>query len=78
VIDQVARNLNQEQKQALTVLARHVMTQLELRRHARELAAQRELHDEVKSDLSEARSEIVRLKNQLKLRKSALPSRRNN
>ncbi len=38
VIDKVARELRPEQKQALRVLARHVMTQLELRRHAKELA----------------------------------------
>src|SRR3954468_8740747 len=37
VIDQVPRTLRLEQQQALRVLARHVMTQLELRRHAKEL-----------------------------------------
>jgi GAF domain-containing protein len=38
VIDKVPRHLTPNQKQALRVLARHVMTQLELRRHSRELA----------------------------------------
>src|SRR5882724_8066297 len=33
VIDKIPRELRLEQKQALRVLARHVMTQLELRRH---------------------------------------------
>jgi len=37
VIDKVPRELRAEQKQALRVLARHVMMQLELRRHAKEL-----------------------------------------
>lgn len=37
VIDHVARTLTREQEQALRVLARQVMTHLELRRHAREL-----------------------------------------
>lgn len=71
VIDQVARDLNQEQRQALTVLSRHVMAQLELRRHARELAAQRELHDEVKSELNEARAQIARLQGELRRSKPA-------
>lgn len=47
VIDKVPRKLTTDQKQALRVLARHVMTQLELRRHTRELA--------------EAKAEIIRL-----------------
>jgi len=47
VIDKVPRKLTANQKQALRVLARHVMTQLELRRHARELA--------------QAKAEIIRL-----------------
>src|SRR5256885_9642679 len=33
VIDKVARELSNDQKQAMRVLARHIMTQLELRRH---------------------------------------------
>jgi GAF domain-containing protein len=41
VLDSVPRRLRPEQQQALSVLARHVMTQLELRRHMRELAAVR-------------------------------------
>src|SRR5204862_2257124 len=38
VIDKVARELRPDQKTALRVLARHVMTQLELRRHSRQLS----------------------------------------
>jgi GAF domain-containing protein len=38
VVDKVSRKLTADQKQALCVLARHVMTQLELRQHSRELA----------------------------------------
>src|SRR5215469_11780962 len=37
VIDKVPRELRLEQQQALRVLSRHVMTQLELRRHAKDL-----------------------------------------
>ena len=39
VIDKVPRELRPDQKQALRVLARHVMTQLELRRHSREVSS---------------------------------------
>jgi GAF domain-containing protein len=38
VIDQVPRQLETHPQQALRVLARHVMTQLELRRRTREIA----------------------------------------
>lgn len=39
VIDKVARQLSDEQRHALRILARVVMTQLELRRHSNELSA---------------------------------------
>jgi GAF domain-containing protein len=39
VIDKVARQLTADQKRALKILARHVMSQLELRHRTRELAA---------------------------------------
>ena len=48
VLDKVPRELTEDQKSALRILARHVMTQLELRRHALELAG--------------ARAEIARLR----------------
>jgi GAF domain-containing protein len=41
ILDKKARTLRPEQKQALRVLAHHVVSQLELRRHARELASLR-------------------------------------
>ena len=69
VIDVKPRSLTGSQKKALTLLARHVMTQLELRRHASELAKQRDKSDDAKSELAEARAEIVRLKKQLAARK---------
>jgi len=52
VIDRVARKLTADQKRALRILARHVMTQLDLRHHTRELA--------------QARAEIARLNRQVK------------
>ena len=77
VIDQVPRQLKPEQKEALTALARHVMTQLELRRQARELVAQRELTTAAKSELDRARDEIARLRRELESHQHA-PARRRN
>jgi GAF domain-containing protein len=65
VMDRVPRKLREEQKQALRVLAHHVMTQLELRRHARELAQARRKGETAQDELAEARAEIARLKRQL-------------
>src|SRR5439155_7906177 len=47
VIDKVPRELTTDQKQALRVLARHVMTQLELRRHAKELPSAHQHRNEI-------------------------------
>jgi GAF domain-containing protein len=41
IIDKVPRELRQEQKEALTILARHVVSQLELRRRSAQLASAR-------------------------------------
>ena len=65
VVDLKPRKLTSAQKNALTVLARHVMTQLEIRRHANELAGQRKQSVEAKAELQEARAEIVRLQKAL-------------
>lgn len=55
VIDKVARTLTTDQKRALKILARHVMSQLELRHRTRELAA--------------AKAEIIRISQPVKLSK---------
>lgn len=65
VLDKVPRHLRDEQQQALRVLARHVMTQLELRRHARDLAEAREEGSAAKDELAAARKEIADLKRQI-------------
>ncbi len=69
VIDKVPRQLRPEQQQALTILARHVMSQLELRRRSRELAALRkqqakaqEQTKHLRAQLAEAESELARFK----------------
>src|SRR5947207_5687159 len=66
VIDKVPRELRPDQKQALRVLARHVMTQLELRRHSRELAHARQERDRVQKDLEKARAELAKVRRELK------------
>ena len=61
VLDKVPRELTEHQKSALRILSRHVMTQLELRRHALELARIRADHEKVQADLQQAQAEIQRL-----------------
>src|SRR6476619_668373 len=58
VIDKVPRELRSEQKQALRVLARHVMTQLELRRHARELAEAHQAREVTHGELEKERAKV--------------------
>jgi GAF domain-containing protein len=65
VLDKKPRTLRSEQQQALRVLAHHVMTQLELRRHARELAQAHANGHQVKSELARAHAEITRLRREL-------------
>ncbi len=59
VIDKVPRELRPEQKQALRTLARHVVTQLELRRRSRELGDIRRENARLKSDLAKARAGLT-------------------
>jgi len=65
VLDKEPRKLRPEQQQALSVLAHHVVSQLELRRHARELAQAHANGNQVKSELARARAEITRLRREL-------------
>ena len=65
VIDKVPRKLRPEQQQALRVLARHVMSQLELRRRARDLALAHQTKEETDDELKKAHAEIAQLKRKL-------------
>jgi GAF domain-containing protein len=65
VLDKVPRSLRSDQRQALLVLARHVMTQLELRRHAGELAEAHKARAASYDELGKARAEIAKLKREL-------------
>ncbi len=74
VIDLVPHEMTADQKQALRVLARHVMTQLELRRHALELGKTRTDCKKTKADLTKAKTEIARLQRELKQAKRSKPA----
>jgi GAF domain-containing protein len=80
VLDRKPRQLRPGQKQALLVLAHHVVSQLELRRHARELVAARVDGSKQRAELLRARAEIARLRHQLarcqKLKRPAGQGRR--
>jgi len=66
VLDKVPRELTPDQQQSLRALARHVMTQLELRRHALELGKARSDCKKIKADLAKAQAQIVRLRKKSK------------
>ncbi len=65
VIDKVPRELKAEQQQALRVLARHVMMQLELRRHAKDLAAAHKARESTREELDKVQAENAKLKREL-------------
>src|ERR1044071_2111856 len=58
VMDNQPRTLDADQQEALRVLAHHVVSQLELRRHARELAAVRKSSGQQRAELARANAEI--------------------
>jgi GAF domain-containing protein len=66
VIDKVPRELRPEQQQALRVLARHVMTQLELRRRSHELAHAHREREQIAKDLKKAHLELARVRKELR------------
>ncbi len=76
VLDKVPRILRPEQKKALSVLARHIETQLELRRHAKELAEARKHGDRQQAELARAQVEISKLRGQLTAHKARPSAKR--
>ena len=75
VIDKVPRELRPEQKQALRILARHVMSQLELRQHARELARVRHEGGRIEKGLEKARAQLAAVRRELTKHKAELRER---
>jgi GAF domain-containing protein len=66
VIDKVPRQLRQGQEQSLRILARHVMSQLELRRRALELRDAKRAHEKIRKDLEKARANLARAEKKLR------------
>lgn len=65
VIDKVPRELRPEQKQALRILARHVLLQLELRRRSRELTHARNAREKAQKELDKVRADNAALRRRL-------------
>jgi len=59
VLDKVPRELTHDQRQALRVLAHHVVSQLELRRHSRQLRSFRRQSARLQRDLDKARAQLT-------------------
>lgn len=70
VIDTVPRVLRPDQKQALSILARHVVSQLELRRRSRELLDIRRQNEHSQGELAELRSQLAEARRELARRNS--------
>jgi two-component system cell cycle sensor histidine kinase/response regulator CckA len=65
VLDQVPRQLRADQRQALSILARHVVSQLELRRRTRDLTSTRDKNDSQRSEIKRLRAELAEARRQL-------------
>jgi GAF domain-containing protein len=65
IIDKVPRTLRPDQKQALLILARHVVSQLELRRRSRELVRVREQNEKAQSEMEKLRAQLAEAHRQL-------------
>ena len=70
VIDKVPRQLRLDQQQALRILARHVVSQLELRRRSRELGDLRRQNEKHRGDLEKVRAELAAARRELAQRKA--------
>ena len=76
VIDKVPRELRPDQKQGLVILARHVVSQLELRRRSRELTSVRQESERYRTQIDQLRAEVAGLRAQLAPGKPAKASPR--
>jgi GAF domain-containing protein len=65
VIDKVPRELRSEQKQALRILARHVVAQLELRRRSDEASKCRQQNDPSQDELARLKTELTEARREL-------------
>jgi GAF domain-containing protein len=65
IIDKVPRELRPEQKQALRLLARHVISQLELRRRTREASESSDKSDHAQAELARVKAELAQARREL-------------
>jgi GAF domain-containing protein len=65
VLDKVPRQLRPDQKQALTILARHVVSQLELRRRSRQLAVAQQETQSTREEVQKLRGELAEARQML-------------
>jgi hypothetical protein len=70
------RELRLEQKQALRILAHHVVSQLELRRRSRDLGDVRGENARLKDEVEEVRAELAAARRELSRRKAKPPAAR--
>jgi GAF domain-containing protein len=71
VIDKVPRELSEDQKQALRILARHVVSQLELRRRSKELSQAQAERDRLQQELARLQKEKAAVPGSVPARKPA-------
>jgi len=74
IIDKVPRQLRPDQKNALGILARHVVSQLELRRRSRELADVRRENADAKCQVEKLQAELATARRALAGQKGPKPS----
>jgi len=65
VLDKVPRELRPDQKQALRILARHVVSLLELGRRSHQLSAAARQREGMQKELDQARAELAQARKQL-------------
>lgn len=65
IVDTVPRELRPDQQQALKILARHVVSQLELRRRSRELAQAREAGKGLQAEVEALKAELAAARGEL-------------
>src|SRR6185369_16092700 len=70
IIEKVPRELRPEQKQALRILARHVVSQLELRRRSSEASKARQQSEPSNAELVRLKAELAEVRRELAQRSS--------